>query len=86
MKNQISFQNPFENVSDGVFLVILEYLQAKPSILEGLQQDALTFSKCSLLDQRLSRLLLFFVKNYFFCKSKTTYSVEFLEKLAALVR
>ena len=23
MKNQISFQNPFENVSDGVFLVIL---------------------------------------------------------------
>ena len=55
MKNQISFQNPFPDISDGVFLVVLEYLQAKPSILEGLLQEALTFSKCSLLDQRLEK-------------------------------
>ena len=55
MKNQITFQNPFENVSDGVFLVILDYLQAKPEALEALQQEALTALKCSLLDQRLKR-------------------------------
>lgn len=43
MNSQVTVQNPFEDVSDGSFLLILEYLQENVSILEALEQDALSY-------------------------------------------